>query len=286
MSPPTLLRGRPAPHGATPRLGSTAWCHPVATTRRAAAAAATRRDALLAAAAVAPCLCGACFLRTPPGQRAYKSLFAAVMADGMASYEREVASIKRPLLERAVARLRASTGRPLDVVDVGVGAAPNARFLAAADVATYTGVDPNDAMRPYAARAAAAAGLPFAFVRGDAATLAAGGADLAIVTLVLCSVPDVAAAVAGVAAALRPGGRLVFVEHVAADAGARPGLALAQRLLSPLQSALADGCRLTRDPEPALRGAGGLVVESVASFDVAGGGVIAPHKAGVAVRVA
>ena len=254
---------------------------------RIVVAAATRRDALLAAAAAAPCLCAVCALRTAPGQRFYKSTFAAVMAEGMASYEREVEGVKRDLFGRTLARLLERKGGALDVVDVGVGAAPNARFLPPAAVNTYVGIDPNEAMQSYAVRAATAAGLPFSFAVGDAASLPTppASADLAVCTLLLCSVPDPAAAVAGIAASLRPGGALVFIEHVAADPATHPFLSLAQRALSPLQSALADGCRLTRDPEPVLAAARGLALQEVASFAGAGGGLIAPHKAGVAVRV-
>jgi ubiquinone/menaquinone biosynthesis C-methylase UbiE len=52
-----------------------------------------------------------------------------------------------------------------------------------------------------------AAGLPFA---DDTF-------DTAVVTFVLCSVPDQAAALAEIARVTRPGGRLLFLEHVRAD---------------------------------------------------------------------
>ena len=66
--------------------------------------------------------------------------------------------------------------------------------------------------------------------------------DTAVFTLVLCTVPDPAAALAEAARVLRPGGRLLFVEHVRSErrrpgplAGpAREALALLRRRL-PLQ---------------------------------------------------
>jgi ubiquinone/menaquinone biosynthesis C-methylase UbiE len=54
---------------------------------------------------------------------------------------------------------------------------------------------------------ATAANLPFA----DASF------DTVVVTFVLCSVPDPDAALAEIARVLRPGGRLLFVEHVRSD---------------------------------------------------------------------
>ncbi len=68
--------------------------------------------------------------------------------------------------------------------------------------------------------------------------------DTAVFTLVLCTVPDPTAALAEAARVLKPGGRLLFVEHVRAD---DPGLARWQdRLESPWRF-LADGCHCNRD---------------------------------------
>lgn len=212
----------------------------------------------------------------------------------MQQYERDTAAAKASLFDRACA-LATDTRRPLDVLDVGVGAGPNACFFDGADVATYTGLDPNPEMAPFAAASAGTAGWgpSFSFVQGgadDAATAAAsttadGRVDLVIMTLVLCSVPNVESALAAAASVLRPGGVLAFHEHVAADAAARPFLAFAQSTLTPLQRALAGGCNPTRDPEPVARAVGGLRVLECRSFDVEGAGLIAPHKQGVCVRV-
>jgi hypothetical protein len=54
---------------------------------------------------------------------------------------------------------------------------------------------------------------------------------------------------------LRPGGRLVFLEHVAA-ASDEPWRLRAQRWCEPVWRRLADGCHLTRDTESAIRRAG------------------------------
>lgn len=62
---------------------------------------------------------------------------------------------------------------------------------------------------------------------------------------VLCSVADVQAAVREMHRVLKPGGKLLFLEHVAAGQE-HPFLRLTQAVLNPLQQALADGCNLTR----------------------------------------
>ncbi|HEU4392528.1 MAG TPA: class I SAM-dependent methyltransferase [Solirubrobacterales bacterium] len=68
--------------------------------------------------------------------------------------------------------------------------------------------------------------------------------DTAVVTLVLCTVPDPEAALVEVARVLKPGGRLLFLEHVRA---AEPGLARWQDRLETPWRFLGDGCHCNRD---------------------------------------
>jgi ubiquinone/menaquinone biosynthesis C-methylase UbiE len=68
--------------------------------------------------------------------------------------------------------------------------------------------------------------------------------DTAVFTLVLCTVPEPAAALAEAARVLRPGGKLLFVEHVRSEA---PGLARWQDRLEGPWRFLGDGCHCNRD---------------------------------------
>jgi SAM-dependent methyltransferase len=67
--------------------------------------------------------------------------------------------------------------------------------------------------------------------------------DTVVSTLVLCTVPDPEAALAEVRRVLRPGGRLLFCEHVLADS---PWLARWQGRLAGPWAAFAAGCRCDR----------------------------------------
>jgi SAM-dependent methyltransferase len=68
--------------------------------------------------------------------------------------------------------------------------------------------------------------------------------DTVAFTLVLCTVPDPIAALAEASRVLKPGGQLLFLEHVRSE---QPGLARWQdRLESPWRF-LADGCHCNRD---------------------------------------
>ncbi len=100
---------------------------------------------------------------------------------------------------------------------------------------------------------------------------------------VLCSVPSPSAALAEIRRVLRPGGRLLLLEHVRAPEERRV-LCLMQRLLNPLWGLVGDGCSMTRDTLAAVREAG-FDTSGMLSFDVPGLWLLSRHIAGVA-RVA
>jgi ubiquinone/menaquinone biosynthesis C-methylase UbiE len=81
-----------------------------------------------------------------------------------------------------------------------------------------------------------------------------GSCDAAVSLLVLCSVPDLDEALADLHRVLRPGGRLAFLEHVAAEG--KPHRYKWQRRVEPIWKRVADGCHLTRRTEEAIRHAG------------------------------
>jgi len=67
--------------------------------------------------------------------------------------------------------------------------------------------------------------------------------DTVVGTLVFCTIPDHERAIAEVARVLKPGGRLLFLEHVRSD---DPGLARWQDRLRPVWSLVAGGCQCNR----------------------------------------
>jgi ubiquinone/menaquinone biosynthesis C-methylase UbiE len=78
--------------------------------------------------------------------------------------------------------------------------------------------------------------------------------DAVVCSLVLCSVPDQQAALKEIQRVLKPGGKLVFLEHVAADG--KPNRLKWQRRIEPVWKHLTGNCHLTRRTEAAITAAG------------------------------
>lgn len=97
--------------------------------------------------------------------------------------------------------------------------------------------------------------------RSDALAADDASCDAVVSTLVLCTVPDPAAALAEIRRVLRPDGRLVFLEHVAAEQ--RPDRLRWQERLDPIWRRLAGGCRLARRTRAEIEAAGFEIVDLV-----------------------
>jgi SAM-dependent methyltransferase len=181
----------------------------------------------------------------------------------------------RPWKERLLTPL---TG---DVLEIGAGAGANLRYLAP-DV-RYVAVEPNLHMHRYLRREAdrLGVGLQIHPATGEALPVADRAFDAVVTTLVLCSVQDVSAVMTEVQRVLRPGGRFVFVEHVAARPGSRQRRV--QRLVRPLWKRVGDGCEPDRELAAEIRAAGFDEVR-IEAFET-GIPVAGPHIAGMA-RVA
>ncbi|MCD6053162.1 MAG: Methylase involved in ubiquinone/menaquinone biosynthesis [Rubrobacteraceae bacterium] len=108
-----------------------------------------------------------------------------------------------------------------------------------------------DARVPVEVASAGAEALPFPD----------GSFDTVVSTLVLCTVPDQEAALDEVRRVLRPGGRLLFIEHVRATGSA----ARWQDRLEPLWRRLLGGCHPNRDTVAAIEDAG-FEIETFESF--------------------
>lgn len=168
-----------------------------------------------------------------------------------------MAPLERGRLGPARGRVLAGVGGR--VLEVGAGTGANLRWYPPA-VEHLDLCEPDARMRRRLARRLATGPWPFSVALHDVdaeGPFPAGAYDAVVTTLVMCSVPDPAAAAAALRAVLADEGRLHYLEHVRAGGL----LGRLQPVLTPWWARLAGGCHLDRPATAALRGAGLVPVE-------------------------
>ena len=142
-----------------------------------------------------------------------------------------------------------------DVFELGCGGGLNQEFYDADAVTSFSGIDPHGGLL-YQARAQVEARGLKADIRegvGENIPFAASQFDTVVCTFTLCSVEDPAQVMSEMRRILKPGGRLLFLEH-----GRAPDANVAkwQDRIEPIWKRIGGGCHLTRPIGSALRGAG------------------------------
>ena len=190
----------------------------------------------------------------------------------MAFYEDRIFPRILDLLSRGIEPDRAmlagkAAGR---VLEVGFGTGANLPHYAG-PVSEVVGVEPGGGMLRRAEQRLADLRV---HGRGPAAVALHGGSaealdfpdasfDTVLAFLVLCTIPDAAAALREARRVLKPGGRLLFFEHVRSpDAG----VARWQDRVNPLWRKLACGCHLNRDTGQLIETAGFRFTELNAGY--------------------
>lgn len=162
----------------------------------------------------------------------------------------------RTLDNRLVAemRRRALDGLGGEVLEIGFGSGLNVP-LYPTGVTRVDAVEPSEVAWRMSEGRRAASPVPVEHVGLDGQRLSADDEryDAALSTFSLCTIPDVASALAEVRRVLRPGGSFYFLEHgISPD----PQVARWQRRLDPLQRRIAGGCHLSRDIPQLITSAG------------------------------
>ncbi|MGZ6124474.1 MAG: class I SAM-dependent methyltransferase [Myxococcales bacterium] len=198
-------------------------------------------------------------------------LFAWAFARFSRGYEEFAAKYKQDLF----------SGLAGTVLEIGPGGGANLRYLRP-DKVRWIGIEPNRFMEDYLRKEAARLGLGIELHAGTAEHLPVPDAsvDAVISTLVLCCTASQEQALREILRVLRPGGRLLFLEHVAAPRGTR--LRTAQNLVTPFWKQLGDGCQPNRETWVQLERAGFAGVDyrriTIPAF------LVAPHIVGAATK--
>jgi ubiquinone/menaquinone biosynthesis C-methylase UbiE len=101
---------------------------------------------------------------------------------------------------------------------------------------------------------------------GERLDLPTDSADCVLSTWTLCTIPDMAAALAEIRRVLKPDGMLRFIEHGHAP---DPDVATWQRRLEPLNKAILGGCHLSRRIPEAIVDAG-FVIDELHTYYIEG----------------
>jgi SAM-dependent methyltransferase len=189
-------------------------------------------------------------MQHPRFARVYPAVAARADARGAADHRRRL--------------VEGLTGR---VVEVGAGNGRNFVHYPAG-VSEVVAIEPEPTLRALATDAEAAVPVRVRDGYADALPFADGELDAAVVSLVLCSVPDQAAALAEIRRVVRPGGELRFYEHVVPERAFKRGaFRLADR--TGLWPKLAAGCHLARDTAAAITAAG-FTIERIERIEFRG----------------
>ena len=130
------------------------------------------------------------------------------------------------------------------VLEIGIGSGLNLPFYSR-NVHHVIGLEPSPRLLAMARRVERTGFGPVEFIEGsaEAIPLKDASVDTVVTTWTLCTIPDVLRALREMRRVLRPGGRLLFVEHGRAP---DPNVVWWQDRLTPAWKRLGGGCHLNR----------------------------------------
>jgi ubiquinone/menaquinone biosynthesis C-methylase UbiE len=140
------------------------------------------------------------------------------------------------------------------VLEIGVGSGLNLAFYRP-PVREVLALEPAPRLMTMARGASHRASTPVSFLEAsaEAIPLEQHCVDTVVTTWTMCSIPHAATALAEMRRVLRPGGKLLFVEHgLAPDEGVRRW----QDRLTPAWRCISGGCHLNRPIASMIEGAG------------------------------
>lgn len=146
-----------------------------------------------------------------------------------------------------------------EVLEVGIGSGLNLPFYSP-EVHRVYGLDPSpELLRMARKRATGSTKVEFLSQSAEEPLpLANASIDTVVMTWTLCSIPNALQALQRIKQVLKPGGRLIFVEH---GRSSDPGVAVWQDRLNPLWKRIGGGCHLNRKIDELIAGAGFRTIE-------------------------
>lgn len=185
----------------------------------------------------------------------YKRLFAWMMCK-MNSTDASTIKLNHCSCTSNLAALKKSLFTNLhgEVLEIGAGTGPNLSYYLPG--IHWIGVEPNPFMHSYLKQEAERLGLnvEIHYETAERLDIEDNSMDAVVSTLVLCSVDNLAAVLQEVLRVLKPGGRFLFLEHVAAPRETQ--LRRMQHWIRPIWRVIGDGCCPERETWVAIEEAG------------------------------
>jgi ubiquinone/menaquinone biosynthesis C-methylase UbiE len=146
-----------------------------------------------------------------------------------------------------------------EVLEVGIGSGLNLPFYSSQVQHVY-GVDPSLELLQMARRKTAGPIKVEFFTQSAELHLPLGDStiDTVVMTWTLCSVPDTARALGQMKRVIKPGGRLIFIEHGLSD---DQRVVTWQNRMTPLWKRIAGGCHLNRKIDDLIAAAGFRILD-------------------------
>jgi len=140
------------------------------------------------------------------------------------------------------------------VLEIGIGSGLNLPFYAR-KAERVIGLDPSPKLLSMARQAARRSMGAVEFLEGsaEAIPLADRSVDTVVTTWTLCSIPNASGALGEMRRVLKPGGRLLFVEH---GRSPDPSVRRWQDVLTPVWKRIGGGCHLNRTIGALIEAAG------------------------------
>ncbi|MEO9971291.1 MAG: class I SAM-dependent methyltransferase [Hyphomonadaceae bacterium] len=166
----------------------------------------------------------------------------------------------KPIMKQREKIVPTASGR---VLEIGSGSGTNFALYDRENIDTLYALEPAPGMMKRARKTAQALAMQgditFLETGAEAIELDDNSVDTAVLTFVLCTIPDWETSLKEIRRVLTPGGRLLFSEH-----GLAPDEKVAtwQKRVEPIWKPLAGGCHLTRDIPDLLR-KGGFDIDRV-----------------------
>jgi ubiquinone/menaquinone biosynthesis C-methylase UbiE len=144
------------------------------------------------------------------------------------------------------------------VAEIGFGSGLNLPYYDPAKVNRLIGIDPDPTMLGIARKRLADIRLQTELIEGraEALPLPDASVDTAVVTYALCTIPDPGGALLEIRRVLKPGGRLLFIEH---ERFAESWRGRWQDRLNEVWGRIAGGCHLSRSPLQLIEDAGFVI---------------------------